>query len=48
MIEAAKSEPGMFGMEIEGFELPPLGTEETGLASPDEPPEAGAAVKPGL
>ena len=48
MIEAAKSEPGMLGMEMDGFDPPPPETEETGLASPDAPPTEGLAAKPGL
>ena len=48
MIEAAKSEPGMLGMEKDGFDPPPPEIDETGLASPGELLTEGLAANPGL
>lgn len=48
MIEAAKSDPGMLGMEIDGFDPLPPETDATGLARPEDPPTAGLAENPGL
>jgi hypothetical protein len=41
-MEAAKSDPGIFGIENEGFELPPPETAGAGAAIPALPPVDGA------
>lgn len=48
MIEAAKSEPGIFGIEKDGFELLPEEAEGAGEPKPAPLPVLNAGLYPGL